>query len=489
MSEETVGRPGGFLAALDTRHVGGFYVYLAVLATIGGFLFGYDTANIGSALPFLPFNLGAIGIGIVVSGASVGAAVGAISAGPVTDRFGRKYLLILDSAIFALGAILSAVAWNAAVLDVARIVIGLAIGADSAIATAYISEFAPKNRRGSLSIIQQWMITVGILVAYIIAVIVLEVAPHATSNVDWRLLLGLGAIPALVSLALRARMPESPRWLLLQGRNEDVKHALHKLGMEVTDQQVTEEVAAVRAQVAAGSVRSRFTPAVRRALIVICVWFTFQQITGINVAFYYGPHLLMPYFVGPHTSAVQAEVSGVLAATVLAIVNVISTFFAFRYIDRVGRRLLGMGAYTGMFVFLLVGAAGAAYLHGVAQLILIMVGFALFIACFAIGVGGTGWLLQGEVFPTSVRGTAASIGATVDWLANYVLVLVYPIASAALGLPWVMVIFAVLCVFAVLFINRFVPETKGLAADDVIKLFDGPVKRTRPSTPSTPQPT
>lgn len=483
MSDEAVGRPGGFLAALDTRSVGGFYLYLAVLATIGGFLFGYDTANIGSALPFLPFDLGAIGIGIVVSGASVGAAVGAICAGPITDRLGRKYLLIADSAIFAVGAVLSAAAWNSAVLDIARIIIGLAIGADSAIATAYISEFAPKERRGSLAIIQQWMITVGILVAYIVAVIVLKVAPHSTSTVDWRLLLGLGAIPAVISLLLRARMPESPRWLLLQGRTEDVKNALHKLGMTVTDQQVEEEEAVLKAQVAASSRQTRWTPAVRRALIVICVWFTFQQITGINVAFYYGPHLLTPYFVGPHSSVVQSEVSGVLAATILAIVNVVSTFFAFRYIDRVGRRLLGMGAYTGMFVFLLVGAAGAAWLHGVAQLAVIMVGFSLFIACFAIGVGGTGWLLQGEVFPTSVRGTAAAVGATVDWLANYVLVLVYPIASAAFGLPWVMVIFAVLCLFALAFVNRFVPETKGKSADEVIQLFEGPVKRTTGSSP------
>jgi MFS transporter, SP family, arabinose:H+ symporter len=135
---------------------------------------------------------------------------GALIAGPLTDRFGCKSLLVADAAIYAIGAILSAVTINAVMLLGSRTLIGLAIGADSAIATSYIAEFAPRSRRGQLSIIQQWMITVGILVSYLVALVILKVAPGSAGGLDGRLILGIGAIPALVAVALRARMPESP---------------------------------------------------------------------------------------------------------------------------------------------------------------------------------------------------------------------------------------------------------------------------------------
>src|SRR5262249_38281456 len=139
------------------------------------------------------------------SGASLGAAAGAILGGPAADRFGRKALLITDAGIYAIGAILSAVTPDAAVLLVARTLIGVAIGADSAIATAYIAEYAPKNRRGSLSLLQQWMITVGILVSYLVALIIFAAFPGSAASTGWRLVLGLGAVPAIVGLVLRTQ--------------------------------------------------------------------------------------------------------------------------------------------------------------------------------------------------------------------------------------------------------------------------------------------
>ncbi len=170
---------GGVLAGLDSSTARPFYWYLTLLACIGGFLFGYDTAVIGSVLNFIPYKLSDFATGYLVAGASLGAAVGALAAGPMTDRFGRKSLLIVDAAIYAVGAILSAVTVNVGILLGARTLIGLAVGADSAIATAYIAEFAPSGRRGQLSIIQQWMITVGILVSYLIALLIFWVAPGA----------------------------------------------------------------------------------------------------------------------------------------------------------------------------------------------------------------------------------------------------------------------------------------------------------------------
>ena len=462
----------GVLAGLNTAATTSFYWYLALLACIGGFLFGYDTAVIGSVLDFIPYQLSDFAKGYLVAGASIGAAVGALAAGPLTDRYGRKSLLIADAAIYAVGALLSAVTLNAAMLLTSRTLIGLAVGADSAIATAYIVEFAPANRRGSLSIMQQWMITVGILVSYLVALLTLKVAPEAAYGADWRIILGLGAVPAILAVVLRSRMPESPRWLMHKGRYADTRKALGQLGIDVSEQQVQDSAEQLIAAETEQQRKSQWTPGVKRALIVVCVFFIFQQITGINVPFYYGPQLLGGLFQGGSTSAVDAAVAGIETAAILGLVNVAATYFAFRYIDRAGRRKLAMGGYAGMTVFILVAAVGVAFLTGAPKIIVVMVGFAFFITSFAIGVGGTGWLIQGEVFPTAVRGRAAAIGASVDWLANFVLILAFPALNTAFGLGWVMVLFAVLAVLAIVFIARYLPETKGLPLEDVVEVFE-----------------
>jgi MFS transporter, SP family, arabinose:H+ symporter len=473
VSETKPAQPSGrnVLEDLDSRIPTNFYWYLAVLACIGGFLFGYDTSNIGSALGFLPYHLSSFATGYLVAGASLGAAAGALIAGPLTDRFGRKILLIVDASIYAVGAILSAITPDAGVLLFARTLIGLAIGADSAIATAYIAEFAPRSRRGQLSIIQQWMITVGILTAYIIAVIILKADPRGAGNEDWRLILGLGGVPAIIAVALRSHMPESPRWLMLHERYDDTRKAFGRLGMDVTDEEVRQAADQLYRQQRQQKGRVNWTRGVRRALIIVCLFFVFQQITGINVPFYYGPTILSGYFLTGH-NAVNAAVAGVEVTAILGAVNVVATYFAFRWIDKLGRRPLAIWGYAGMTVFILVAAFGVGILTGVPRVVIVMVGFSFFITSFAIGVGGTGWLIQGEVFPTAVRGQAAAIGACVDWLANYALIEAFPVWHTSIGLGWVMVCFAVLCVVAIGFVYKFLPETKGLSVEDAVKVYE-----------------
>jgi MFS transporter, SP family, arabinose:H+ symporter len=461
----------GVLDRLDSQVATSFYWYLSVLACIGGFLFGYDTAIIGSVLGFIPYHLSNFWTGYLVAGASLGAAVGALAAGPFTDRFGRKSLLIVDAAIYAVGALMSAFAFNTAILLIARTLIGLAVGADSAIATAYIAEFAPRGRRGSLMIMQQWMITVGIFCSYLLSIAVLKSAPTHATGADWRIILGLGAVPAIVALALRTRMPESPRWLMLNQRYGDARAAFGKLGMEVTEEDVQDTAEQIEEKHDQEKRRTLWTKGVKRALVIVCVFFIFQQITGINIPFYYGPTLMGGYLQSGN-SAVDAEIAGVLAAAILGLVNVVATFFAFRYIDKVGRRKLAMGGYLGMAVFILVAAWGVAYLTGVPRVWVIMIGFSFFITSFAIGVGGTGWLIQGEVFPTAVRGRAAAICASVDWMANFVIVQWFPTLNSAIGLAWVMVIFAALALLAIAFVWKFLPETKGLPLEKVTALFE-----------------
>ncbi len=476
MTDLTAERAPGkeLLEELDLQAPTSFYWSLALLATIGGFLFGYDTSNIGSALNFVPYHLAGLSLGYLVSGASLGAAAGAISAGPLTDHFGRKSLLVVDAFIYATGAVLSAVTPDAAVLLAARTLIGLAIGADSAIATAYIAEYAPRSRRGSLGMLQQWMITVGILVAYVVALVIFSVAPHSAGTVDWRLVLGLGAVPALVGVVLRSRMPESPRWLLRKGRFEDAQKTFAHLGVHV-------DMAAVRRSAqqlyasdrGANSKPSRWSPGVKRALVIVCTFFVFQQVTGINVPLYYGPHLLGSLFSGHGATKVAKTVAGVEVTAIMTAVNVTATYFAFRLIDRIGRRKLAIGGYLGMAVFGVVSAVGLGLLGGMARVVVSMIGLDFFVASFALGVGGTGWLIQAESFPTAVRGQAAAVGATVDWLANFALIEVFPIWQAGIGLPWVMVCFAGLCLAALVFVGRFLPETKGRSLEEITELYEG----------------
>jgi SP family arabinose:H+ symporter-like MFS transporter len=468
------------LERLDQNVPTRFLWSLTLLATLGGFLFGYDTSNIGSALPFIEkhvYHLGSFAEGYLVAGASLGAAAGALLAGPLTDRFGRKSLLITDAFVYAVGAILCAVTWHVAVLLGARTLIGLAIGADSAIATAYIAEYAPAKRRGSLSMLQQWMITVGILAAYIVALVILNVWPTA-ADVDWRWFFALGAIPAIIGLIFRFEMPESPRWLIRKGRYEDAQKTFAKLDVEVSVEDIEYTAHQLeRADAKTARARSRgWTPGVRRALIVVCVFFIFQQITGINVPLYYGPSLLGGYFQSGH-SLVSQTTAAVEVTSIITAVNVAATYLAFRYIDRIGRRRLAMGGYLGMAFFAIIAAIGIGLLSGLPRAVVGVLGLSLFVASFAIGVGGTGWLIQGEMFPTAVRGQAASIAAFFDWIANYALIEAFPAWQRSIGLSWVLVCFAGLCVIATAFVFRYLPETKQLSVEQITEIFERQAER------------
>ncbi len=451
------------LDQMDTRRVTRFYWIITVLAAIGGFLFGYDTEVIGIASVFVPYHFTGLAFGYEIASASLGAAIGAIIAYFYTDRYGRKSLLIADAAIYTGAAILSALTVNGVMLLAMRTIIGIAIGADSAVATAYITEYAPKDRRGSLAIMQQWMITVGILGSYFVGSAVLLVAPTLAYTLGWRLILGLAAIPAVIGLVFRTMMPESPRWLLLSGKTERLKRDLAKFGVVVDDSLIQRAVQEVRSEASA-----KLDPPTRRALLVVGLWIVFQQITGINVPFYYGPTIILGLHLFPTSSnPVYTEIDAVLAASILAVINVAATYIAFRYIDNVGRRKLGLSGYAGMLAFDLIG--GILVMKGV--LIGALIAFAGFIIFFAYGVGGTGWLIQAEYFKTEVRGRMAAIIALIDWLANFAIIEVFPVMLSSIGLAGSMFVFTALDAIALVSLYFLLPETKGLSLEQVVKVF------------------
>lgn len=198
----------------------------------------------------------------------------------------------------------------------------------------------------------------------------------------------------------------------------------------------------------------------------------FQQLTGINIPLYYGPKILTPFFATHSSTVVASAIQAVEATAVLAAILVASEYLAFRHIDRFGRKYLAKIGFGGMAFFMAVAALGLSVFHGGTQAVVMMVGFGRFLVFFSWGVGGTGWIIQGEYFPTPVRGRMAATVATADWLANFVLIQIFPLMDKSIGLAGVMVVFSALSLLAVLFVVKMMPETKGLSVEEIAELFE-----------------
>ncbi|MCY0850053.1 sugar porter family MFS transporter [Sulfuracidifex metallicus] len=460
MEEELLNR-------IDSNSANKIYWSLTLLATVGGFLFGYDTADIGTALDLIPYHLSAFALGYLVAGASLGAAIGAIIAGPLTDKYGRKSILIVDALIYAIGAIVSALTINAGLLLVARTFIGIAVGADSAIATAYIAEYAPKDRRGSLEMLQEWMITFAQTISYIIGFAILFAIPSLAYSADWRIILGLAAIPAIIGLIYRTKMPESPRWLMLKGKTEKLKSTLSFLGIDdVTD----DEINRITEKIKLDNQRPKFSRGIKRALLIAGLWMMFQQITGINIPFYYGPKIFAPLLGSG--AGLSAIIDGILATLVISVTQTIIVLAALKYVDKIGRRGLGKLGYLGMAIFMVIGGLSFIYMTGFDRVVGLIVAFIGFMIFFGLGVGGIGWTIQGEYFPTHVRGTMASILAFINWMSNFALIEIFPAWDKAVGLGSVMFTFAGLSFIAWIIFIFLLPETRGMSVEEIAKMFE-----------------
>ncbi len=434
-----------------------FYVMVAI-ASLGGLLFGYDTGVISGALPFIQkdFTLSPTMQGVATSAVLLGATFGAAFAGVLSDRFGRRRVILAVALLFMIGALGSALAPSLAILLVARAVVGVAIGVASMLTPLYLAEVAPKERRGAIVSLNQFCITLGILVSYLVDYTLTGAAGN------WRWMLGLGVVPGAIMFAGMLVSPESPRWLAGLGRMDEARAALRRSrgrdDVETELQALRTDLRQEGGRIAPWS--ALFDARGRAPLLIGVALAVFQQVTGINTVFYYAPAI----FRGAGLSSASVSI---LATAGVGLVNVVMTVVAMRLMDHAGRRALLLWSLGGMIVMLLVLSGGFALGTKGAVAYLTVVSVALYVGFFAIGLGPVFWLLISEIFPLSVRGRGMSVASVSNWGSNFLVTLIFPGMVAALGSAAAFLIFAVLSVLAFAFTYWKVPETKGRSLEEI----------------------
>jgi len=454
--------------------------FLAFVAAIAGFLFGYDEGVIAVAraslekdLPMSPL----VG-GFMTAAVPLGALVAASVAGPITDRFGRRSVLMAAASLFAVGALMAAVIDTVMLLIVARFLLGIAIGMAAVAAPLYIAECAPLKSRGAMVSTYQLAITVGILVSYLTGVVI----DDETAKGMWRIMFGLGIVPGLLFLAGLALLPESPRWLVRQQRTQEARASLARLRSPAADVdgEVAEMVRSVTAELnKPAGYRTLLEPAVRPALIVGVGLFFLQQLSGINAVIYYAPDIFS--HAGFDSSRTQ-----LLATIGVGVVNVATTVLAMFLIDRLGRRPLLIVGFLGAAVTMLVIALGVVFPKVVPSWLIIAM-LLLYIASFALAIGPLPHLLMSEIFPLRVRGPGMSMASLSNWGFNFVVVFTFPLMLAGPGLAFTFTLFALICLGGLVFTLTRVPETTGHSLEAIERhlMSDRPLGDLRRSSAGT----
>ena len=435
--------------AVVNADVGRFVTVVSWISALAGLLFGYDTGVISGAILFVKtdFSLSDFQEEVVVSAVLVGAVIGAIFGGKLADRFGRRSVLIQVAILFIIGAIGTALAPTTTWLAIGRVVVGIAIGVASFTAPLYISEVSPPQVRGKLVSLNQLMITIGIVVSYL--------ADYGLSGARaWRWMFGVAAIPALILLVGLIFVPESPRWLITRGLTERAREILKRIRQSSSvDAEILEIEQSLGKQ--EGGLREILSAAVRPALVVGIGLAIFQQFTGINTVIYYAPTIFQ--FAGFPSASVA-----ILATAGVGVVNVALTIVALRLLDRAGRRPLLLYGLIGMILSLAI--LGFAFLSpslSSAIAWIAVISLAVYVACFAIGLGPVFWLMIAEIYPLRVRGQAMAVATVANWGANLLVALTFLSLLHSLGRSWTFWLYGIIGVLAWVFVYKLVPETKG----------------------------
>jgi sugar porter (SP) family MFS transporter len=450
------------------------YVWLICsVAALGGLLFGWDWVVVGGAKPFFQrfFNLTSEAqIGWANSCALVGCLVGALLAGAMSDRFGRKRLLIVAALMFAVTSIGNGLAQNFTVFIAWRMLGGVAIGLASSLSPMYISEVAPAQMRGKLVSINQLTIVVGILLAqYINWYLVRNLPAGATDEFirnswfgqqGWRWMFAITAAPSLLFLFGMFLVPESPRWLAKNGQADRAREVLRRIGGQPYSDAAIAEIQSTLASEEVQRVRfsDLLEPKMRKVLLLGIVLAVFQQWCGINVIFNYAEEIFR---------AAGYDISSVLKNIAwTGSVNLVFTFVALGTVDRGGRRPLMLLGAAGLAIIYL--ALGFCYARGVQGLPVLLIVLAA-IGCYSMSLAPVTWVVISEIFPNRIRGAAMSVAVMALWIACFILTLTFPILNKKLGSSGTFWLYSGICVLGAFFIFFKLPETKGKTLEEIEK--------------------
>jgi sugar porter (SP) family MFS transporter len=435
-----------------------------LFGALGGILWGYDTGVIGGAMLFIndDMHLSPLVEGMVVSGLLLGAMIGALSSGRLSDRLGRKKLIMAGGIVFVIGTLGAALAINPPMLIAFRLIIGIGVGIVSVVVPMYLSELAPKHIRGALSSLMQLMVTTGIFVAYLIDF-------AFSGSGAWRWMIGLGVVPAVILFIGISTQPESPRWLVAAHRGEkQALQTLLKLRGNYTDaeremNEIRESVAEEERETEPLRLADLVRPRLRILFIVGILLVFFQNFGGINTIIYYAPTLLTNIGFTPSQSIIGNAAIGLL--------NMLMTLPAMRLIDKVGRKpLLIIGASGMCFGMLFLGITtllGLTSSKGTLAMVVTLFGIAIYIASFAISWGPVQWVVLPELFPLRIRAGAMGVCTTLNWLFNLAVALAFPSLLSIFGAAPNFLFFACTTFLALLFAWRLLPETKGRSLEEI----------------------
>ncbi|BCU53055.1 MFS transporter [Staphylococcus auricularis] len=423
------------------------------LGALGGLLYGYDMGVISGALLFIKddMQISSSVEGTIVAAMLIGAIFGSAASGPFSDKWGRRRVVFVIAIVYILGALILAFAPSVAVLIIGRLVIGLAVGGSTAIVPVYLSEMAPTEQRGSLSSLNQLMITIGILASYLVN--------YAFAPIEgWRWMLGLAVVPSFILLIGVAFMPESPRWLL---ENRSEKAARDVMQYTFPADEINQEINEMREinKVSESTWNVITSPWLLPTIIIGCVFGLFQQIIGINAIIYYAPSIL--------EQAGLAKSSSILGTVGIGTVNVLVTIFAIMIIDKFDRKRLLIVGNIGMIGSLLIMAILIALLGVGSAAWIIILCLTIFILFFGFTWGPVFWVMLPELFPMRARGAATGLAALVVSIGSLLVAKFFPMLSEALPIHYVFLIFAVIGIFAMLFVIKFLPETRGRSLEQI----------------------
>ncbi|MDP5210800.1 sugar porter family MFS transporter [Microbulbifer sp. 2205BS26-8] len=452
------------------------YLWLICLvAAMGGFLFGYDWVVIGGAKPFYEpyFGLSEPGqewmAGWAISSALVGCLGGALSAGALGSRYGRKRLLMLAALLFAISAILTAVASDMNTFIVARILGGIGIGLASGISPMYLAEVTPAERRGRMVSINQMTIVVGVLAAQLANLAIYNLSPVEpqagaseilaswNGQVGWRWMFAAEALPALLFLILATLIPESPRWLIKEGRDAEGLAVLEKISGKAYADREVESIRSSLGEVSEKSELSSLREPKLKLIVCLGVFLAvLQQWSGINVIFNYADEVF---------KAAGYDVSVLMMNIVITgMVNLVFTLVAIKTVDRWGRRplmLLGSGGLA--VIYALMGACYFFEVQGVGVLLVIL----LAIACYAMTLAPVTWVLLSELFPNRVRSMAMGLSVAALWVASFLLTYSFKPINSGLGAAGTFWLYGLICTIGFLIIFARLPETKGKSLEEI----------------------